>query len=343
MRKLLNTLYVTNPDVYLSKEGETIVARIKGTEVMQIPIINLEGIVCFNRMGVSPQLMQLCATNKIGLCFLSPNGRFQARVIGPVCGNVLLRRKQYHLADDSTKSLALSRLMIAGKIHNCRKAIERLKRDHPERGGNDMVANASTILNRIKERCLRAENIDILRGMEGEAASVYFSVFGCMILVNDDAFQFGGRNRRPPKDRVNCILSFLYTLLAHEVQSALETVGLDPYVGFLHTERPGRPSLALDLMEELRSYLCDRLAISLINRKQIKANDFLENSDINIIMKDNAKRTIIDAWQHRKKEEIEHPFLKERIPIGLLPYSQAMLLARHFRGDIDNYPVFLIP
>lgn len=340
MRKLLNTLYVTNPDVYLSKEGETIVASVQGTLVMQIPAINLEGIVCFNRMGVSPHLMQLCVAHNIGLCFLTPSGWFQARVSGPVSGNVLLRRKQYRLADDPNKALELSRLFIAGKIYNCRKALERLKRDHPARMAG--VAEASGKLNRIKGRCLAAGDMDALRGFEGEAANVYFSVFNQMILVDDEAFRFNGRSRRPPKDRVNCLLSFAYTLLAHETQSALETVGLDPYVGFLHTERPGRASLSFDLMEEMRSYLCDRFVLSLINRRQVKANDFVENGENNIIMKADTKRTIIDAWQSRKRDEIEHPFLKERIPVGLLPYVQSMLLARHFRGDLDDYPVFLI-
>ena len=342
MRKLLNTLYVTNPDVFLGKDGESIVASIKGAEVLRLPAINIESVVCFNRMGVSSHLMQLCVAHGIGMCFLTPSGKFQARVSGPVCGNVLLRRKQYHLADDSTRTLGLSRLMIAGKIHNSRKVIERLKRDHPNKTSVNQINEVSEMLNRIKGRCLVADSLEILRGYEGEAATIYFSVFNQMILVEDELFRFNGRSRRPPKDRVNCLLSFAYTLLAHEVQSALETVGLDPYVGFLHTERPGRASLAFDLMEEMRSYLCDRFVVSLINRRQVKSNGFIDNGESNFVMKDETRRIIIDAWQTRKKEEIEHPFLKEKIPIGLLPYAQAMLLARHFRGDLDNYPVFLI-
>lgn len=342
MRKLLNTLYITNPDAYLSKEGETIVVSIKGTKVLQLPAINIESIVCFNRMGASPQLMQLCVNRGIGLCFLTQSGSFMARISGPICGNVLLRRHQYRLADDHITPLKLSQIIIAGKIHNCRKSVERFKRDHPEQGLSSDIINASAKLNRIKKICLNAENLQILRGFEGEAANIYFSIFNNMILNSDEAFVFNGRSRRPPKDRVNCMLSFAYTLLAHEIQSALESVGLDPYVGFLHTERPGRASLALDIMEELRSYLCDRFVLSLINRRQVKRNDFIENGENNIVMKDETKRLFINAWQNRKREEIEHPFLKEKIPIGLLPYTQAMLLARFFRGDLDNYPVFLV-
>ncbi len=340
MRKLLNTLYVTNPDVYLTKDGESIVATRDGMPLLRVPAINIESIVCFNRMGVTPHLMQLCTQHNIGLCFLSQSGRFMARVSGPVSGNVLLRRQQYHLADSTEKTLSLSKLFIAAKIHNSRKALERLKRDHPERA--TLVTQPSEQLNQIKAHSLRAQNLDQLRGYEGQAANVYFAAFQHMILVDHHAFRFTTRSRRPPRDPVNSLLSFTYTLLAHEMQSALETVGLDPYVGFLHTERPGRTSLAFDLMEEMRSYLCDRLVLTLINRQQIRPNDFAENGEQNIILKDQARRTLIDVWQNRKKEEITHPYLKERIPIGLLPYVQAMLLARHFRGDLDNYPVFII-
>lgn len=341
MKKFLNTLYITNPDVYLGKEGESIVASVKGSKVMQIPLINVEGIICFNRMGVSPQLMHSCAQNNVGLSFLSPSGEFLARVSGPVNGNVLLRRKQYRIADDAMKCLSISQIMIAGKIHNSRKALERLKRDHPERGLQTDVQQASSHLNRLKLRCMTTRSLDELRGIEGEAANIYFSVFNRMILINDESFVFSGRNRRPPKDNVNCLLSLAYTLLTHEMRSALETVGLDPYVGFLHMDRPGRVSLALDMIEELRSYCCDRFVISLINKKQVKSNGF-EVNGFNVIMKDETKRCFIDCWQNRKKEEIEHPYLKQKIPIGLIPYAQALLLSRYLRGDLDNYPVFIL-
>lgn len=343
MRKLLNTLYVTNPDVFLTKDGENIVARKEQKEVMRIPAINLEGIVCFNRMGASPYLMEMCAKRHIGMCFLTPEGYFLARVTGAVNGNVLLHRTQYRLADDKEKSLELSRILIAGKILNSRKILDRFRRDHADMINDEAVfTKIVTLIDNDRKNALKADSFDTLRGLEGDAANAYFSMFGQMITIGDEAFAFHGRNRRPPKDRVNCLLSFAYTLLAHEMQSALETVGLDPYVGFMHTDRPGRASLALDMMEELRGYLADRLVLSLINRRQVAANDFVSNGEDGILMKDNCKKTIISAWQKRKKEMLTHPFLKETVPIGLIPYVQAMLMARYLRGDLDNYPVFII-
>lgn len=343
MRKLLNTLYVTNPDIYLTKDGENIVAKIEQKEVMRIPAINLESIVCFNRMGASPYLMEMCAKHHIGMCFLTPEGYFLARVVGEVNGNVLLRRTQYRVADDKEKSLALSRIFIAGKILNSRKILDRFRRDHSnliKDEGN--FAKVVSLIDTDRKNALQAVSFDELRGLEGDAANAYFSLFGKMITTGDEAFSFHGRNRRPPKDRVNCMLSFTYTLLAHEVQSALDTVGLDPYVGFMHTDRPGRASLALDMMEELRGFLADRLVLSLINRRQVSANDFVSNSEDSILMNDSCKKTIISAWQKRKKETLKHPYLNETVPVGLLPYIQAMLMARCLRGDLDNYPVFII-
>ncbi len=343
MRKLLNTLYVTNPDIYLTKDGENIIAKLRNDEVLRVPILNIEGIVCFNRMGASPYLMNLCVERGVGLCFLSPNGKFLARVVGGINGNVLLRRKQYRLADDEAFSLSISSTIVAGKIFNSRKIIERFKRDYADRISNlQAVEEVSCNLSLNKRLALRASNKDILRGIEGDAAVNYFSLFDDMIINQKESFAFHGRNRRPPKDKTNAMLSFVYTLLAHEVQSALETVGLDPYVGFLHTDRPGRISLALDLMEEFRGYLGDRLVLSLINRNQVTSNDFLDNGADNVLMTDSCKRNILSAWQKRKKESILHPYLKEQVPIGLLPYIQAMLLARFLRGDLDGYPVFLI-
>lgn len=343
MRKLLNTLYVTNPDVFLAKDGENVVAKIDGREVMRLPLLNLEGIVCFNRLGASPYLMSVCAERHIGLQFLTTEGRFLARVTGNTNGNVLLRRRQYRFADEETWSLGISRIIIAGKIFNSRKILDRFRRDHPQRISNmDAYLRTTQLLDHDKRNVLLCEDMESLRGLEGDAANAYFSLFGQMVTSHEEVFAFHGRNRRPPKDATNCLLSFAYTLLAHECQSALETVGLDPYVGFMHTDRPGRPSLALDMMEEFRGYLADRLVLSLINRGQVSAKDFVENGQENILMTDSCKKTLIAAWQKRKKETISHPFLKETVSVGLLPFIQAMLLARYIRGNLDGYPVFMI-
>lgn len=343
MRKLLNTLYVTTPEAYLTKDGENIVVRVKEKDVFRIPVLNIEGIVTFGYMGASPALMKMCADRNVGLCFLSATGQFQGRVSGPITGNVLLRRTQYRIADDKVRALQLSRLFIAGKIANSRAITDRFKRDHVTSEDQlSLFLSVSEKLKRCKRQVLEVADMDVLRGIEGEAAAVYFSVLNQMIIAQCEDFPFSGRNRRPPKDKVNALLSFVYTLLAHEVQSALESVGLDPYVGFLHTDRPGRASLALDMMEELRAYLADRLVLSLINRKQISGKGFVEHGDNGIVMNDDVRKIVIQAWQQRKKETIVHPYLNESIPIGLIPYVQAMLLARFLRKDLDDYPVFLV-
>lgn len=339
MRKLLNTLYVTTPESYLSKDGENVVISIKQQEVFRIPIINIEGIVTFGYMGTSPGLMKLCADHGVALTFLSPSGRFIGRFQGPTHGNVLLRTTQYRLSEDDDTRLHLSSIMIAGKVQNSRSVLMRYLRDY---GRQEDVAAAVRRLDVIKNHVLSATSVDVLRGMEGDAASVYFNVFNHLITADKNTMQFDGRNRRPPKDPVNALLSFVYTLLSNECAAALETVGLDPYVGFMHTLRPGRASLALDLMEELRAYLGDRLVLSMINRRQIGASDFKEQGEGSIVMTDNARKTVLTAWQTRKKEEIMHPYLNEKVNIGLLPYIQAMMLARFLRRDIDDYPVFLI-
>lgn len=343
MRKLLNTLYVTNPDVYLTKDGENVVARLDQKEVMRIPVLNLEGIVGFNRLGASPYLMAMCAERNIGICFLTPSGKFLARVTGATNGNVLLRRRQYRYADDKDWSLSISKVMIAGKIFNSRKILDRFRRDHSQLIKDmDNYMRTTQLLDNDRLNIPSCKYMDSLRGLEGDAANAYFSLFGKMITSKEESFTFHCRNRRPPKNPTNCLLSFAYTLLTHECQSALETVGLDPYVGFMHTDRPGRVSLALDIMEEFRGYLADRLVLSLINRGQVTAKDFIENGQDNILMTDSCKKTVIAAWQKRKKETITHSFLKEIVPIGLLPYIQAMLLARYIRGNLDGYPVFMI-
>lgn len=339
MRKLLNTLYVTRPDAYLKKDGLNLVVTANEEEVFRIPIVNIEGVVTFGYMGASPGVMKLCADNHVSLSFLTPNGRFIARVQGPTQGNVLLRRKQYYLSDDEEFSLALSRIFIAGKIQNYRNILRRAIRDN---GENDAIAMAADQLDRSKQCALHADSVNILRGVEGDAAGDYFGVLQHLIIQQRDDFPFNGRNRRPPRDEVNVLLSFVYTLLANDVAAALETVGLDPYVGFLHRLRPGRASLALDVMEELRAYLGDRLVLSMINRRQIAKRDFIRQADDSLVLTEDGRKTTIAAWQERKKQELVHPFLGEKIPVGLLPHAQALLLARYLRGDIDNYPVFII-
>lgn len=342
MRKLLNTLYVTSPDSYLTKDGENIVVKIDGRERFRIPIHNIEGIVCFGFMGASPALMAACAQGNIALSFLTEYGKFQGRITGKVSGNVLLRRKQYRVADNDTEKLELSRILIAGKIANSKTVLQRAMRDHQVCSESEDCQLAVRKLTQKQKQALKADNLNQLRGIEGEAASYYFSAFDDLIINQKDDFFMRERNRRPPLDNVNALLSFLYTLLAHDVTSALESVGLDPCVGFLHTERPGRPSLALDMMEELRVYIVDRLVLSLINRRQVSSSDFIHQESGGVIMKDEARKTVLAAWQKRKQEEILHPFLNEKISLGLLPYCQALLLARNLRGDLDGYPVFLI-
>ena len=339
MRKLLNTLYVTTPEAYLSKDGLNVVITVKQEEVFRIPIINIEGIVTLGYMGASPGLMKLCVDNNVSLTFLSPQGKFIARVQGPTRGNVLLRTEQYRLSEKEDFTLHISKLFIGGKIQNYRNILRRYERDYES---NDEIEAAVQALEVRKRDLNRVQDLNQLRGIEGDAASVYFSVFHYLILNQKSDFPFNGRNRRPPKDAVNAMLSFVYTLIANDVAAALETVGLDPYVGFLHALRPGRTSLALDVMEELRAYLGDRLVLSLINRRQVSAKDFLFQGDESVIMTDSCRKVLLTAWQARKKEMIVHPYLNEKIPIGLLPYVQSMLLARYLRGDLDDYPVFLI-
>ncbi|HNW73213.1 MAG: type I-C CRISPR-associated endonuclease Cas1c [Bacteroidales bacterium] len=342
MRKLLNTLYVTTPDSYLTKDGENVVVKVNDNEKFRIPIHNIEGIVCFGYLGASPGLMGMCAEKNVGLSFVSPSGKFIGRFQGNVSGNVLLRRKQYRQADSEEAITSISRIFILGKISNCRSILLRVIRDHGPSLNIKALEESITVLQYKLKSISRATSLDELRGYEGEAALAYFASFDHMILCQKDEFFFHGRNRRPPKDNVNAMLSFVYTILMHDIQSAIETVGLDPYVGFLHCDRPGRPSLALDMMEEFRPYLADRLVLSLINRKQINSHGFLHTDAGDVIMKDDTRKELITAWQKRKQEKIVHPFLHEEIPIGLLPYVQALLFARYLRGDLNNYPVFIV-
>jgi CRISPR-associated protein Cas1 len=340
VKKLLNVLYVTAPDAYAALDGENVVIKKEEGVAMRLPLHNLENIVSFGYPGVSPALMGACAEHNIGLCFLTPHGRFLARVTGKVEGNVLLRKTQYSISENEEKSVKIAGSFLVGKISNCRKVIERAIRDHALLVDVKTLTDASASLKALIRAFNECRTIDDLMGYEGSAAKIYFGVFDQLILQQRDAFYFKERSRRPPLDNMNALLSFLYTLLTSEVGSALETVGLDPYVGFLHQDRPGRPSLALDLMEELRPVFADRLALSLVNRRQISSEGFIIKESGGIIMDDNTRKIVLTAWQERKKEQIVHPYLKERIDFGLIPYVQALLLARFLRGDLDAYPPF---
>jgi CRISPR-associated protein Cas1 len=340
MKHLGNVLYITTPEVFLSLDGENVVIKKEEGVSTRLPLHNLENIVCFTWQGVSPALMGACADRNIGLCFLTPNGRFQARVTGRVKGNVLLRKKQYDISEKEADSLPIAASFLLGKIFNCRKVLERAIRDHSMLVDVRSLKGASNFLKETFKALPACTSIGDLMGFEGSAAKIYFGVFDQLILQQKEDFKFKERSRRPPLDNMNSLLSFLYTLLTNEVASSLEAVGLDPYVGFLHRDRPGRPSLALDLMEELRPIFADRLALSLVNRKQIAGKGFTQKESGGVLMDDDTRKAVLVAWQERKKEEIIHPYLREKIPFGLLPHVQALLLARHLRGDLDAYPPF---
>lgn len=341
MKKLLNTLYVTSENSYLGLDGENIVVYDDKMEIGRLPLHNLEGIVSFGYRGTSPALMGACADRNISLCYLSPQGRFLARVTGKTRGNVLLRQKQYEICKDDAKSLEIAKNCITGKIYNARWVLERALRDHALQIDEEQVRKASMQLKNALDLVQKTESKEQLRGYEGEAASIYFGVFNELILQQKKDFCFQGRNKRPPKDNINAMLSFVYTLLTNQIASALETVGLDPYVGCLHTERPGRVSLALDLIEELRAVYADRFVISLINKKIVNSKHFSKKENGAVMMDDDLRKKILLEWQNKKKEVITHPFLKEKVEWGMVPYVQAMLLARYLRGDLDGYPVFL--
>lgn len=341
MKKHLNTLFVTTQGAYLSKEGETIVIKVEGETRLQLPIHTIGGIVCFGTVSVSPYLMGFCAKRGVAVSHMTENGRFLAKIQGPVSGNVLLRREQYRWSDDPERSADMARAVIIGKIANSRAVLQRALRDHAEKIDESSVRRASSYLVNCLEACNRVKDLERLRGIEGDSAAVYFSVFDHLIVSQKEFFQFRERNRRPPLDNVNCLLSFLYTLLVHDARSALEAVGLDPAVGFLHRDRPGRPSLALDLIEEFRPFLADRLALSLINLRQVQAKGFKREESGAVLMDDETRKTLLTTYQERKREEIVHPFLDEKVTVGLLMHMQALLMARHVRGDLDGYPPFI--
>jgi CRISPR-associated protein Cas1 len=341
MKKHLNTLFVTTQGAYLAKEGETVAVKVEGKVRLQLPIHTLDGIVCFGQVSCSPFLMGFCAERDVAISFLTEHGRFLARVQGPVSGNVLLRRQQYRNADDSCFSAVMAKAFVAGKVYNCRTVILRALRDHADKVDGKALGDAAERLTSILMHLQQDMSLDRARGFEGEAAKNYFGVFDQLITARKADFFFRERSRRPPLDRMNCLLSFLYTLVLHDTRSALESVGIDPAVGFLHRDRPGRLGLALDMMEEFRPFLADRLVLSLVNLGQLKAKGFKITETGAVLMDDDTRKTVLKAYQKRKQEEIMHPFLNEKMEVGLLFYAQALLLARFLRGDLDGYPPFL--
>lgn len=340
MKKLQNTLYVTSENSYLSLEGENVVISMDD-EQKRLPLHLLDSIMYFGYKGASPALMGACCERNIRLAFMKPSGRFLAACSSETNGNVLLRKAQYRISENEKESMKIGRNIIVGKLHNSRCVLERAVRDHSERIDVQKVKAASDYIQSSLRSCLAADSADTLRGIEGVCSKAYFEVFDDMILRSKEAFFYKGRSRRPPLDNVNALLSFCYTLLANECAGALTAVGLDPFVGFIHADRPGRKSLALDIMEELRSPFADRFVITLINNREVTANCFTKKENGAVMMSDEFRRSLINSWQNKKKETITHPYLNEKIEWGLVPFAQAMLLARHIRGDLDEYPPFM--
>lgn len=340
MKKLLNTLYITNKDYYLALDGENIVVKQEGDVIGRFPLHNLQSVLCFHYMGVSPALLAACCKRGIDLVFLTNSGQFGARVVGASYGNVLLRRTQYRWADQAEKSLDLAKSFLLGKIYNCHATLARTIRDHGLRVDVPALEGAKQTLKQSLAKIPSCQSLQQLLGIEGEAAQQYFRVFPHLILQQQEDFRFSGRSKRPPLDPTNALLSFFYMILAKDCAAALESVGLDSYVGFLHQDRPGRTSLALDLLEEFRAVMVDRFVLTLINRKQVSAADFLYKENGAVLIQEDARKKLLAEWQTRKKVEIKHPFLREKVEWGMLPYVQALLLARYLRGDLDAYPPF---
>lgn len=341
MKKLLNSLYIVSPDRYLSLDGENVVINANHTALGRVPLHNIDGITVFGAVGVSPALIGKCSEYGKPVVFLSRSGKFLFRCEGEKCGNVILRREQYRIADSEVKSLEIARLIIAGKIYNSRYIIGRMLRDHPMRIDAEAFMHKNKVLMQSVSAARSAVRAEELRGIEGEAAKIYFSIFDDMILQQKEDFYFRQRSKRPPLDNVNALLSLTYTMAVSMCTAALESVGLDPYVGVLHTDRPGRTSLALDMVEEFRSFLCDRFVISLINKRIISNEHFEKREDGAVLLTEAGRQIFFKEWQKRKQEELKHPYLNEKIQWGMLPYAQALLLARFIRGDLDCYPVFL--
>lgn len=341
MRHLLNTLYVFTEDIYLSLDGENVVAKRDGKEVSRVPLHTLESIFTFSYLGASPALMGVCVERGIELAFFDRRGHFLADAQGEASGNVLLRKAQFRASIDTEKSLAIAKNFILGKVFNCRWVLERATRDHGLRIDVERVKQASAHLATSIVEIRKCDSMDSLRGIEGDAAAVYFSVFDELILNTNEVFAFNGRNKRPPRDAVNAMLSLFYTVLSLDCSAALRGVGLDPFVGFLHTDRPGRRSLALDCMEEFRPIIVDRLVLTAINNRIVNERSFTVRETGEVHLNDKSRRDLFDYWQKRKRETITHPFLKEKIPRGVCPYVQAQLLAKAIREQLDEYPPFL--
>ncbi len=341
MKRHLNTLFVTTQGAYLRKDGQAIVVRVEQKTLLRIPLHNLDGVVCFGVVGCSPALMAACAQANVTISFLSIYGGFRAAVVGFSPGNVLLRREQYRQADDPECSLRISCSFVTGKVANARSVMLRAARDSKNPAHVEQLQKAAKRMAFDLEQVRNATSLDQLRGIEGESANRYFETMNAMQAEGVNGFEFTSRSRRPPLDRINALLSFLYAMLAHDVRSACEATGLDAAVGFLHRDRPGRPGLALDLMEEFRPFLVDRLVLALVNRRQIQANDFEVTESGAVLLNDKPRKAVLAAWQKRKQDTITHPFLDEKTSIGLLVHLQARLLARYLRGDMDAYPPFL--
>lgn len=341
MKQLLNTLFVTSEDIYLSLEGENILANRAQQVVARYPLHTLQTIVSFSYAGASPALMGACAERGIGLAFCTPRGRFLARVCGSRSGNVLLRREQYRIADDPQRSCDAARTMIFGKLSNSAASVQRTLRDHAPRVEGCGLEDAARRIRELLPQVLEVSDMGTLRGLEGVGAAAYFGVFDHLLLHRKEDFFFHERSRRPPLDRVNAMLSFAYSLLAHDCASALESVGLDSYVGFLHRDRPGRTSLALDLMEELRPCMADRFVLTLVNNRMVRTEDFLVQDSGAVLLTDDGRKKFLKAWQERKRDVLTHPYFNEKMSWGMIPYIQALLLARYLRGDLDAYPPFL--
>jgi len=339
MKAHLNTLFVTTESTYLAKEGEAVVVKQGDAKPLRVPIHMLESIVFLAHGSMSPYLMAHCAQNRVSVSFLEPNGRFLARIEGRTSGNVLLRKDQFRASEDPARVLDFARVFVQAKIHNCRTVLTRAVRDHGDVSGS--IQAAADKLARCLRRVRATNELNELRGVEGEAARYYFAAFPAMIRSEDDRLKMTGRTRRPPKDPVNALLSFAYALLVSDIRSACESVGLDPQVGYLHADRPGRAGLALDLAEELRPVLADRVVLSLLNRQQITGDQFEFEDGGGVRMRDDARKTFLIQYQKRKQQEIKHPFLGERATLGLIPLLQARLFARTLRGDLDGYPPFL--
>lgn len=343
MKQLGNTLYITRQGTYVSRDGTNVVISQDRKELLRLPVHTIASIVCFGNVLVTPFALGLCGDNHVAVSFLTENGHFMARSTGAQSGNILLRRAQHRFSMDDTLRAVAARAFVAAKIANTRILLLRFMRDHPDIAKNTELSRVTRYLAlqlRLLQYSSRADSMDVIRGMEGDAARETFGIYNCLILGASDDFFFTQRSRRPPLDNFNAMLSFFYTILAHECTAACESVGLDPQMGFLHADRPGRPSLALDLMEEFRPWMVDRFVFRQINLGQVKGSDFIKHENGAVEIKENMRRELLKQWQDRKKESLQHPFIGEKMMIGQIPFVQAQLFARWLRGDLDAYPPF---